>query len=568
MPMREWLWHGRAVSDDQVSGKYHITLQHGQVSLGLSRKTLPSSQNTCRVRAGRSTWPRGVLSPALLSFTLFLTIMAGRPNAQVPSPGPEPALTPAVPGPEPVLTPAVPGPLETVPTPSERILAPVPQPFNWLEREAPSNPLLESLLSLRGPYRFQVSASLYETASDNFAHLSGSHRTETRTGVVLGTVYRLDRDQDFVSLANTVRAFYQVPTDRGEIGFANLTLNAGYQLRPLSFGLTEHFIRNDNTEQSAAISLLRPQQKFTRNTVSPQVRYDITPLTAATLAYTNTLVVNESDNQGTTITHAVISGLQHQFSPILTGSAQYAFTTSTGSGVSTTSTSSGTSGRSFHRFQANLAYDFDRTTSGILKAFTLFRQDTAPGQISRSYGASVGVRRVLFNTVSLLGSIGPTVYKRQGDGERVRANWNLSLEGPIPLFATPALTLTLTTNQEVIDTIGEVNDVGVVLRQLVAARLNYTPSAYFTAGLFVQYTRNQFLESSTTAGTSQGGTNNLWSTGLTASYALTRVISITGEYRYQHQTSSQSGSASTLSINQNFTENRVTIAVTGTFPVF
>jgi len=219
-----------------------------------------------------------------------------------------------------------------------------------------------------------------------------------------------------------------------------------------------------------------------------------------------------------------------------------------------------------HRFRTNLGYDFDRTTSGILSAFALFEQDTTPGQISRSYGASIGVRRVLFGTVSLLGSVGPTVYKRQGEGERVRANWNLSLDGPIPLFATPTLTLTLTTNQAVIDTVGEVNDVGVVLRQLVAARLSYTPSAFFTAGLLVEYTRNESLENGTPAGTVQGGTNNLgtnnlWSVGLTASYALTKVLSLTGAYRYQRQTS-------TVSNNQDFAQNLVTIAVTGTFPVF
>jgi hypothetical protein len=208
-----------------------------------------------------------------------------------------------------------------------------------------------------------------------------------------------------------------------------------------------------------------------------------------------------------------------------------------------------------------MAYGFDSITSGILSAFTLFEQDTLPGQISRSYGASIGVRRILFGTVSFFGSVGPTVYKREGDGERVRANWNLRLDGPIPLFATPSLTLTLTTNQEVTDTIGEVSDVGVVLRQLVAARLSYTPSVFFAAGPFVEYTRNQFLENSTTTGTAQGGTNNLWSMGLTASYALTRVIAITGAYRYQRQTSTQSN-------NQDFAENRVTIAVTGTFPVF
>ena len=57
------------------------------------------------------------------------------------------------------------------------------------------------------------------------------------------------------------------------------------------------------------------------------------------------------------------------------------------------------------------------------------------------------VRRVLFSTVSLLASIGPTVFKREGEAERLRANWQLSLDGPIPIFATRSLTLTLTTDR-------------------------------------------------------------------------------------------------------------------------
>src|SRR6266704_1857922 len=115
--MRELLGHVRAIRDDHASGKHHITLQYGQASLGLSRKALPSSQHKRRVKAGRVTWLRGVLSPALLSITLFLTMLGGRPYAQEPPTGTEPAPAP---------TPAVPGPLETVPTASERILAPVP----------------------------------------------------------------------------------------------------------------------------------------------------------------------------------------------------------------------------------------------------------------------------------------------------------------------------------------------------------------------------------------------------------------------------------------------------------
>ncbi len=541
MPMRELLWHTRAVIDDHAPGKSQIALKYGQDYIGLPSKALLYYQNALRIRRWRGAWRRGVLYTALLSLTLILTLMGGRPYAQAPPSGNEPAPAPAVSG-----------PLETLPAAQERILAPVPQQFNWLGREAPSNPLLESLLSLQGPYRLKVAASLTEEVSDNFDHRPGDHRIGARTGVILGTVYRLDEGQDFISLANTVRAFYEVPTDQSHIGFANLVLNAGYQLLPLSFGLTDSFIRDDNTAQDATSSLLRTQQRFIRNTVSPQVRYDITSRTAATLAYTNTLVIDEDSNQGNAISHAVTSGLQYQFSRNLTGSANYTFTTSDGSGAS---------GRQFHRLQTNLGYSFDPTTSGILSAFgTHVDADTTPGQISRSYGASIGVRRVLFSTVSLFGSVGPTVFKRQGESERVRLNWNLRLDGPIPLFTTRSLTLSLTTNQEVQDTTGEVNDVGVVLRQLVSARLSYTPSAFFTALLLVEYTRNELLESGTTVGAVQGRTDNFWSTGLTASYALTNVLSLTGTYRYQRRTS-------TLP-NNDFAENRVTIAVTGTFPVF
>jgi opacity protein-like surface antigen len=542
MPMRELLWHARAVIDDHAPGKRQIALKYGQDYIGLPGKALPYYHNALRIRVWRGAWRRGVLYTALLSLTLILTLMGGRLYAQAPPSGNEPAPAPAVSG-----------PLETLPTAQERILAPVPQPFNWLEREAPSNPLLESLLSLQGPYHLNVSASLFEEASDNFDHSPGSHRISARTGVILGTVYRLDKGQDFVSLASMVRAFYEVPTDRGQIGFANLVLNAGYQLLPLSFGLTDSFIRDDSTWQDATSPLLRAQQRFIRNTVTPQVRYDITPRTAATLAYTNTLVVDEDSTQGNAISHAVTPGLQYQFSRNLTGSAHYTFTTSDGSGAS---------GRRFHRLQTNLGYSFDPITSGILSAFgTHVDDDTTPGQISRSYrsyGASIGVRRVLFSTVSLFGSVGPTVFKRQGEGEKLRLNWNLRLDGPI--FPTPSLTLSLTTNQDVQDTTGEVNDVGVVLRQLVAARLSYTPSAFFTALLLVEYTRNELLESGTAVGAVQGRVDNFWSTGLTASYALTNVLSLTGTYRYQRRTS-------TLS-NNDFAENRVTIAVTGTFPVF
>jgi uncharacterized protein (PEP-CTERM system associated) len=150
------------------------------------------------------------------------------------------------------------------------------------------------------------------------------------------------------------------------------------------------------------------------------------------------------------------------------------------------------------------------------------------------------------------------VFKRQGEGAKLRANWQLSLDGPIPL--SPLLTLRLTTEQSIVNTAGEVNNVGLVLRQVVAARLTYTLSAVWTAEIFANYSRNELLESSDTIGGEQGRIDNLVNTGVTASYALTSVISLTGNYLYQHRDSNRAGN--------NFDENRVTIAVTGRFPIF
>ena len=132
----------------------------------------------------------------------------------------------------------------------------------------------------------------------------------------------------------------------------------------------------------------------------------------------------------------------------------------------------------------------------------------------------------------------------------------------LPFLATRALTFFLSTRQSVQDTVDEVNNVGFVLRRDAEARLTYAPLAFFNAALFVTYSRNEFLEDVNTGaiGGGQGRIDNLSSIGVTASYALTRILSLTGTYRYQRRDSNQAGN--------NFAENRVTIAVTGTFPLF
>ena len=72
---------------------------------------------------------------------------------------------------------------------------------------------------------------------------------------------------------------------------------------------------------------------------------------STTFSYTNTLVVDESGTQGTTTSHAVSPGIQHQFSTNLTGHIRYTFTTSNGSGLSS---GSGISGSRSHRITTEL----------------------------------------------------------------------------------------------------------------------------------------------------------------------------------------------------------------------
>ena len=122
------------------------------------------------------------------------------------------------------------------------------------------DPFLEALLSVYGRTRFIVSTSLTEEISDNFEQDSSKEGIDARTMVVLGTVYRLDDGQNFVSLANTANAFYQAGSGESRVGYADLVLNAGYRLPPLSFGLTESFSRDDNTGLDTTTPLLGPSK--------------------------------------------------------------------------------------------------------------------------------------------------------------------------------------------------------------------------------------------------------------------------------------------------------------------
>ena len=235
--------------------------------------------------------------------------------------------------------PVAPGPL---PPPQEQILTPIPRQFDWMRREVRPNPFLESLLRLREVTpRLLMSISLIEEYSDNFFLSATNPQDVFRTSLNLGTVYRVESGRGFVSLANSIRGSYDTGAGQGAFAFANLSLNTGYDLQRLSLSLSESFIRSDEPGEATPVGVQRQRQPFSQNIVSPQLRYALTPTTSLNGAYTNTLVWNDSVEQGNTdtsagnpsgvagnsVSHAFSAGLQHQFTRNLSGSAGYAFST-------------------------------------------------------------------------------------------------------------------------------------------------------------------------------------------------------------------------------------------------
>jgi opacity protein-like surface antigen len=469
--------------------------------------------------------------------------------------------------PEPV--PVAPGP---PPSQHEQMLSPIPPQFDWMYREVRPNPLLEGLLALRErPGKLLMSVSLTEEYSDNFFLGERSREDEFRTAVNIGTVYRLEDRRSFLSLANTISATYAVRSELSNLGFANLSLNTGYQLPRLSLSLSESFIRSDDVEEVSPAGIQAIRRTVLRNSVSPQVRYDVSRLTALNLAYTNRIVRNEQAEQTNTDTsaqearvlgnsnsHAFTAGLQHRFTRTLSSDISYSYSTVDSEEFGDTQS---------HTASADLTYLLSARTRTSLQAFGTITDRSAGEPDSRLYGASLGVRRQLTSFLTAFVAIGPVVLEREGRGTRLFPNLQANLDGALPL--TRRTTLTFSTQQAIQNTAGEVDDVGVVLSQSANLTLGHLVSRDLHTSLFAGYTRTELLENIRTDESVQGREVNFWTAGVRISYALTRLLSLGLSYRYQHRDSDVP--STTIDQNRfgsNFDENRVTVSLTAAFPVF
>jgi hypothetical protein len=509
-------------------------------------------------------------APAVGILLVALTLLLGSATLMLAQEATAPVLTPTLPT---TATPTTAAPLEPIPSLPERLLAPIPERFNWLQRDVRSNPWLASLAGMfetpqqrQGPSQLLLTLSLSEEYSDNFFRRRDVPRDEYRTRASFGTLYRYDDGPAFVSLANTLSATYRVKSEESTFGFTNLSLNAGYSLPRLSFGLTESFVRDDGTsDESAEIAsraISRGNGTFMRNQVSPQVQYEISSLTSVGASYTNIITRDDQRfvtdlnspvpeiNRGNSVSHGFSATLKHAFSAFLNASIVYSITRS----------ENDTSGDSLiNNLSADAAYRLTSETSAISRIFGRIIDRSGAGVDSQSYGFSLGARHLLTSSLAVTLSMGPTLLERDGVGQRVILNWQASIDGSIPIFQTRDTTLTLSTAQGVDDTSTDVDNVGLVLRQSISATLDHAVSGRLKTSLYANFTHTEPLET-TDPNNSSLAKDNFWSTGARATYLLTRVISLSADYRYQRRDSSRE--------IDDFDENRVTVSVSGTLPVF
>ncbi len=505
----------------------------------LSQNQRPLGRQSSRPSTVVPARGRRSLVVLLASLTLLLGLGAARGVAQETPVEPAPSAAPA------------PVPLGPLPPPQERLLTPIPQPFDWISRDVRPNPLLESLLSLRAqPRRLFLAISLAEQYSDNFSQGgTDDRREEYRTSLNLGTTYRFESGRSFVTLANTVSANYDARAEDSEVGFANLSLNAGHQVPRLSLALSESFVRDDDTGQASAAGIRQGRRTFWRNNISPQMQYAVGRRTSFSLAYTNTLVVSEGGGGNDSITHAVSTGFDHRFGRRLSGNVNYGFTFDDTSGAGETR---------IHDTGINFGYIIDRRTGVDWNVFGSLTDRSAGRVDSWTYGGTVGLRRQLTPFFGVFAALGASVFDQEDDNPEVRLNWQVSMDGALPFSRRTSLTLN--SQQTVDNTTGNVDNVGIVLSQSVTATLNHVVTRSVQTAFFVSFTRTEQLEGAIgTTESAQDREDKFWRAGANASVALTRILSLSLSYLYQRRDSNLPGA--------DFEENQVTLSLSSAFSV-
>ena len=430
----------------------------------------------------------------------------------------------------------------------ESVLSPVPEQFDWIRRDVRPNTLLESLITAQaGPPRLLFSISLSEEYSDNFDGDEDDPREEFLTTLSLGTAYRLETARAFVSLANSISGNYEAREDNYNVGFANLTLNAGYDASWWSLGVSDSFIRDDDFLSSDSSEVRRGRRKYFRNTVTPQVRFAFGPLTSLSLAYTNIIVINDDDPDDS-ITHAATVGLSHQFSRRVSSDLSYNFTLSDDDGGADTRS---------HQASGSLNYNVSARTVLSLGSSGSIIERRNGGTDATTYGGDVGLTHRFSNDWQVFTSLGATVLDQAGEGQQAIFTGQGSLNGVLFGREPRTTTLTITAQQGVEDTAGDVDSVGIVQTTSASVSIGHAFSRAIRTVLSGDVGRSEQFEDTGTIESEDGRVDLEWGAGISATYAFARTWLLSLEYRHSERFSDAS--------DGDFDENRASLTVSTSF---
>jgi opacity protein-like surface antigen len=89
------------------------------------------------------------------------------------------------------------------------------------------------------------------------------------------------------------------------------------------------------------------------------------------------------------------------------------------------------------------------------------------------------------------------------------------------------------------------------------------------ASVFANFSHEQVLDDTATGASAEDQDSTLWNAGISFSYALSRIWSINGTYRYQHGDSDVTESnGDSTGLGGKYSENRVIFSITAAFPIF
>ncbi|MDH3598479.1 MAG: outer membrane beta-barrel protein [Candidatus Tectomicrobia bacterium] len=439
----------------------------------------------------------------------------------------------------------------------EAVLTPVPESFDWIDRDVPPNPRLEAFLARHAPsHNLQFSISLSEEFSDNTDQEDEDAETEFETSIELDTVYRVQWPSSFISLANSLEADYEAKQKEADIGFVNFALQAGYRFLRLSLALSESLVRDNDLEVASASGIRVNQNNFLRNQVTPQIRYTLSRRTGLHLAYTNTIVIEEGDadeddedeDRENSISHAITARIRHRLSQTLEGNLSYTFFTDREDSDDTYE----------HRMAARVGYRFSPNVQLSFRTFGILTERDRREMDAERYGAAVGMTYQLGPDLGLFAEVGATRFGRDDNGQETRANWQIGLDGEWEI--SPRATLEFTSNQRITNTADEVEDVGLVLRQSFDLEFNYELTSALEIELFATYIRTDFLEERGRTTADQDREDVFWRAGTELSYEISENWSVSLEYRHRQRDSNDDAN--------DFKENQVTFTLSSDFSVF